>query len=49
MFYDCKSLKSLDISNFNTQNVNNMSGMFYNCKSLTSLDVSNFNTQMLLI
>ena len=45
MFYDCNSLSSLDLSNFNTQNVTNMGGMFYNCKSLTSLDLSNFNTQ----
>ena len=29
MFEGCKSLKSLDLSNFNTQNVTDMSGMFY--------------------
>jgi len=45
MFFDCKSLISLDLSNFNTQNVTNMSWMFYRCNSLKSLDLSNFNNQ----
>ena len=45
IFYNCQLLSSLDLSNFNTQNVNNMEYMFYNCESLTSLDLSNFNTQ----
>ena len=45
MFYNCNSLTNLNLSNFNTQNVTNMSGMFSNCKSLTNLNLSNFNTQ----
>ena len=45
MFRECKNLTNLDLSNFNTQNVENMSGMFYNCSSLTNLNLSNFNTQ----
>ena len=45
MFYDCSSLINLDLSNFNTQNVNDMSFMFSFCNSLISLDLSNFNTQ----
>ena len=45
MFADCNSLIALNLSNFNTQNVTNMSNMFYKCNSLTSLDLSNFNTQ----
>ena len=45
LFYNCYTLTSLNLSNFNTQNVTNMRYMFYNCKSLTSLDLSNFNTQ----
>ena len=44
MFSDCRSLPSLDVSNFNTSNVTNMSDMFSNCGSLPSLDVSNFDT-----
>ena len=45
IFYECKSLSNLDLSNFNTQNVTNMRSMFYECKSLSNLDLSNFNTQ----
>ena len=44
MFYTCTSLTSLDVSNFDTSKVTNMSNMFYTCSSLTSLDVSNFDT-----
>ena len=44
MFYRCKSLTSLDVSNFNTSNVTDMSWMFHSCNSLTSLDISNFDT-----
>ena len=45
MFYDCKSLKNLNFSIFNAQNVTNTNNMFYNCRPLTNLDLSNFNTQ----
>ena len=31
IFYNCNSLISLYLSNFNAQNVTNMSFMFYNC------------------
>ena len=44
MFYDCSSLTSVNLSNFNTNNINNMSNMFFGCRSLTSLNLSNFNT-----
>ncbi len=44
MFYGCSSLTSLNLSNFNTANVTDMSYMFYSCSVLTSLDLSNFNT-----
>ena len=44
MFFDCKSITNLNLSNFNTQNVINMSWMFGNCDSLTNLNLSNFNT-----
>ena len=44
MFSKCSSLISLNLSNFNTNNVNNMNGMFYNCSSLVSLNLSSFNT-----
>ncbi|MFG5432798.1 BspA family leucine-rich repeat surface protein [Enterococcus faecalis] len=44
MFYGCRSLTSLDISNFDTSQVTDMSKMFYGCRSLNSLDVSKFDT-----
>ena len=44
MFSCCCSLKELNLSNFNTNNVTDMSGMFYKCSKLKELDLSNFNT-----
>ena len=34
MFHECSSLKSIDLSSFNTTNVKYMPGMFYGCSSL---------------
>ena len=45
MFYECSSLTNINLSNFNTQNVTDMSNMFSGCKLLTKIDLSNFNTQ----
>jgi surface protein len=45
MFYECSSLTNINLSNFNTQNVTNMSWMFGGCSSLTNINLSNFNTQ----
>ena len=44
MFYNCSSLTTLDLSNFNTNNVSNMSRMFYYCSSLATLNLNSFNT-----
>lgn len=44
LFVFCKKLTTIDLSNFNTSIVTDMSGMFYSCKSLINLDLSNFNT-----
>ena len=44
MFFQCSSLKELNLSNFNTYNVTDMSYMFYYCSSLKELNLSNFNT-----
>ena len=44
MFYKCLRLIKLDLLNFNTKNVENMSFMFYYCNSLRELDLSNFFT-----
>ena len=39
MFFDCKLLTSLDISNFDTSNVTNMRWMFQDCEALTVIYV----------
>ena len=44
MFSGCSGFTSLDLSNFNTENVTNMGSMFRGCSSLTSLNVNSFNT-----
>ena len=43
MFEGCSKLKSLDLSNFNTSGVKDMSCMFDYCISLTSLDLSGWD------
>ena len=45
MFEKCyDAITTLDLSNFDTSKVENMSDMFSCCKSLTTLDLSNFDT-----
>ena len=43
MFYNCSSLKSLNVLNLSTSNVANMSSMFGGCSNLVSLNLENFN------
>ena len=44
MFYRCSSLKELNLNNFNTNNVTNMSGMFSKCSEELKLKLkSKFN------
>ena len=45
MFSDCKSLTSLDLSNFKMEKIKNIGGMFYGCNSLISIDLSNFDAK----
>ena len=49
MFSDCSSLISLNFSNFNTNNVNNMSYMFCDCSSLKkeNVKISNYGKKIL--
>ena len=42
MFEDCSKLNYIDVSNFNTQKVTEMSYMFYDCSKLIFIDISNF-------
>ena len=46
MFSGCTNITEINLSNFNTSLVEEMSYMFNNCSSLTSLDLSNFNTSL---
>jgi surface protein len=48
MFSSCESLKTIDLSGFNTENVENMKGMFYYCLNLEKINVSTFNTSKVI-
>ena len=43
MFHGCSSLVFLNIMNFDTSKVTNMSGMFCGCRSLNDLCFPNYN------
>ena len=45
LFGECGLLSNINLSNFNTQNVNNMSCMFGKCTSLNNINFDNINTQ----
>lgn len=45
MFCQCTALASIDLTNFNTSNVVDMSGMFLDCRALTEITFGvNFGT-----
>ena len=45
MFNQCKKLKSLNISSFDTKNVTDMKRMFSYCEKLNNVDLSSFNIE----
>ena len=45
MFSDCKALTYLDFSNFDNENVINMSGLFNGCLFLQGLNLTNIDTE----
>ena len=45
MFKGFKSLVSIDLSNFNTEFVENMNGMFEDCSNLTNIIYINLTLQ----
>ena len=47
MFYGCKSLLSIDLSNFDTSSVTSMNNMFSECNSLEYIDLSHCETPLL--
>ena len=48
IFYECSSLISLDLSNFNINIFINMDYMFYKCNSLIYLHLSKLNTNNII-
>ena len=48
MFSDCNAITEINLSNFNTSLVKEMTSMFHNCRSLTSLVLSNFDTSQVI-
>ena len=46
MFYNCKDITEINLSNFKTYHVTSMACLFFLCTSLTSLDLSNFYTSL---
>ncbi|PMD71389.1 hypothetical protein CBP76_05255 [Companilactobacillus nuruki] len=44
MFLNCRSLKSLDLSDLDTSKVEDMSNMFNGCSNLKALDLTKFDT-----
>ncbi len=48
-FYECKSITEIDLSNFNTSNVDYMSGMFWGCENLKTIKgIDKFDTSTLM-
>ena len=45
MFYNCSSLKNINLSNFNAQNVIYMNYLFSGCCSIKNINFTNFNTE----
>ena len=43
MFINCKLLTSLNLSNFNTSNMDDMHDLFDNCENLIYLNLEKFN------
>ena len=44
LFNGCSSLKSINLTNFDTNRLTNMASMFSGCRSLDAIDLSGFNT-----
>ena len=44
MFQSCSSLKSINLSNFDTSKVNSIGLLFSDCSSLKEINIYNFNT-----
>ena len=45
MFFNCLSLKSVNLENFTLMKIEKMDYMFYKCKSLKHINLKNLNTE----
>lgn len=45
MFCSCSNIIDINLSKFNSKNVDNMAEMFYNCHNLMNLNLSNLDTR----
>ena len=48
LFNKCSNLISIDLSNFNSEEITNMKSMFSECKLLKNIDLSNFKTDKVI-
>ena len=48
LFQGCSNITEIDLSNFNTSNIELTGSLFSDCKALISLDISNFNTSKVI-
>ena len=48
MFFLCTSITEINLSNFNTSQIESMANIFNRCSSLTSLNLSNFDTSKVI-
>ena len=45
MFKNCENIVKIDLSNFDTSEIQDMEGMFYGCTKLKSINFGNINTE----
>ena len=43
MFYGCKKLNNIDVSNFNSSNCNSIKYMYYQCENIKLIDMINWD------
>ena len=48
LFYDCESIRTLDLSGWKTSNIKNMYRIFCGCSKLESLDLSGWDTSNII-
>ena len=49
MFDGCENVKDVDLSSFNTKNLESMKFMFSSCSNLENINLSNFDIKILKV